>query len=68
MVTGPDARDRRTPSHPACRPEEIRMLTQILLAAVVILGSGATFREVLRGRPRPVRTRRAYNTRTPSLR
>ncbi|OLL72210.1 MULTISPECIES: hypothetical protein [unclassified Pseudonocardia] len=44
------------------------MLTQILLAALVVTGSAATFREVLRGRPRRIGTRRGYDTRTPSLR
>ncbi|SFO20536.1 hypothetical protein SAMN05216207_103640 [Pseudonocardia ammonioxydans] len=44
------------------------MWGQILLAAVAVVGSTATLREVLRGRPRPVRTRGWYDTRTPSLR
>lgn len=44
------------------------MLTQILLAAVAGLGAAATLREVLRGRPRRVRTRPRYDTRRPSVR
>ncbi|MBP2367929.1 hypothetical protein [Pseudonocardia parietis] len=43
------------------------MWGQILLAATVVVGSTATLREVLRGRPRRVRTRRVYDTRSPSL-
>lgn len=41
------------------------MLTQILLAATVAVGSAATLREVLRGRPRRLRTRLGYDTRAP---
>ncbi|MFP5071695.1 hypothetical protein ACLFMI_18780 [Pseudonocardia nantongensis] len=41
------------------------MWTQILLSATVVLGATATFREVLRGRPRRVRTRIGYDTRSP---
>ena len=44
------------------------MVTQILLAATVVVGTGATLREVLRGRPRRLRTRCVYDTRVPSLR
>jgi len=40
---------------------------QILMLATVVVGSAATFREVLRGRPRRLRTRHAYDTRSPSL-
>lgn len=47
---------------------EVTVLTQILLAALVVVGSAATLREVLRGRPRRVRTRRDYDTRAPSVR
>ncbi|WP_255426143.1 hypothetical protein [Pseudonocardia sp. C8] len=43
------------------------MLTQILLAATVVVGATATLREVLRGHPRRLQTRRNYDTRTPSL-
>ncbi|MEQ3549493.1 hypothetical protein WIS52_03330 [Pseudonocardia nematodicida] len=43
------------------------MWTQILLAATVVLGTAGTLREVLRGRPRPIRTRPGYDTRTPRL-
>ncbi|OLL78179.1 hypothetical protein Ae168Ps1_0585 [Pseudonocardia sp. Ae168_Ps1] len=65
LLSGRNARHRR--SHPS--PTGGRtMLTQILLAALVVTGSAATFREVLRGRPRRIGTRRGYDTRTPSLR
>ncbi|GEC26942.1 MULTISPECIES: hypothetical protein [Pseudonocardia] len=43
------------------------MWTQIMLLATLVVGSAATFREVLRGRPRRLRTRRGYDTRSPSL-
>lgn len=41
------------------------MWTQMLLSATVVVGTTATLREVLRGRPRRVRTRIGYDTRAP---
>jgi len=38
-----------------------------MLLATLVVGSAATFREVLFGRPRRVRTRCGYDTRSPSL-